>query len=402
MKRYSSDARIVVAGHVCLDIIPDMRHGGAPQAMLPGKLVNIGPATVATGGVVANVGVALRRLGQRVTLAGKVGDDLLGRAVLDVLSAQGRDLARGMIVARGESTSYTVVVSPGGADRCFLHSPGANDTFVPSDVPDSALAGACLLHFGYPPLMKRIYSDGGRRLASLLRRARGMGLATSLDVTNPDPQSESGRVDWAGLLLRVLPNVDIFAPSLEETLYMLDRPRLRRLASDKAPPDARLLGALGERLLNMGVAVAAIKLGRWGLYLRTADKGRLAAMGACAPRDIQNWAGREIISPCMRVKVVGTTGAGDCTVAGLLASLARGLGVEQSASMAVAVGACSVQQPDATSGVVSWTKVRRLMAGWKRARWPKLPPLWRPDEGGLYLGSCDQRALASASLRALR
>jgi len=35
--------------------------------------------------------------------------------------------------------------------------------------------------------------------------------------------------------------------------------------------------------------------------------------------------GREILAPCFEVDVAGTTGSGDCAVAGLLASLLRGL-----------------------------------------------------------------------------
>ena len=46
-------------------------------------------------------------------------------------------------------------------DRSFLHCPGANDTFGPEDIDVERLAGVSLFHFGYPPLMRRMYSDGG-------------------------------------------------------------------------------------------------------------------------------------------------------------------------------------------------------------------------------------------------
>jgi sugar/nucleoside kinase (ribokinase family) len=66
--------------------------------------------------------------------------------------------------------------------------------------------------------------------------------------------------------------------------------------------------------------------------------------------------------------VAGTTGAGDATIAGFLASVAKGLPAEEALTMAVAVGACCVEAPDATSGVRSWDETTaRVKAGWRRA-----------------------------------
>ena len=188
----------IVAGHLCLDIIPHLeeRHGHLHDWQ-PGQLINIGAATLATGGAVSNTGLALHRLGQSVRLVGKVGDDLLGRAVLDALREQGAELARDTIVARGESSSYTLVLSPPHLDRIFLHHPGCNDTFISTDVPDKIFAGAAHFHFGYPPLMKSIWQDGGRELENLLRRAKAHGLSTSLDMARVDAESDSGTSELA-------------------------------------------------------------------------------------------------------------------------------------------------------------------------------------------------------------
>jgi len=373
-----SEKPIVVAGHICLDIIPEMRGAGAVcrggGLLAPGSLTECGAATVATGGAVSNTGLALHRLGLPVRLVGKVGDDLFGRGVLDVLGRHGARLAAGMTVARGATTSYSLVVSPPGADRAFVHCPGANAGFTAADVPDRALAGAALLHFGYPTLMRRMYEKGGAESAKLLARAKRLGLTASLDMTLPDPASESGRADWRGFLARVLPSVDVFLPSIEEILFMLERPayeRLRRRAAGgNILPlvDAALLRRVSAELLRLGAAVVVLKLGDRGIYVRTtADWGRLVAMGAAAPRDPAGWLDRECAAPCFRVKVAGTNGAGDCTIAGFLAGLVRGLPAEGAARMAVAVGACSVEAPDAWSGVRPWGAVlRRMGSGWRQ------------------------------------
>jgi sugar/nucleoside kinase (ribokinase family) len=376
------DARIVTAGHICLDLIPELRSGLA-GALVPGALTAIGPMHTATGGAVANVGLALHRLGIPVRLMGKVGDDLIGGAIRDILRARSGDLADGMIVAPGEPSSYTVVINPPDADRIFLHCPGTNDTFAADDIDLDRLADARLFHFGYPPLMRRTYDDGGAGLAGLFRRVRATGVPTSLDMAAVDPASTAGSVDWPALLGRVLPHVDLFLPSLDETQFMLGR-------SDAAA-SAGLLDEIARRLLDLGAAVVGLKLGDEGLYLRTTpDAGRLETAGLA-----REWVSRELLAPCFEVDVAGATGAGDCTIAGLLAATVGGAGPEDAMTVAVGVGACSCEAPDATGGIPTWAELHeRIDAGWPRrtgslaagaAGWT------RSDERGVYVGPHDRK-----------
>lgn len=370
---------IVVAGHVCLDVIPAFPQADRAAGLVPGGLVEVGPPTFAAGGVVSNTGVALHRLGLAVRLVGKVGDDFFGEALLGLLRRHDAALAGGMVVAHGEHTSYTIVLSPPGVDRSFLHHTGANATFGAADVPADRLDGARFFHFGYPPLMPRLYRDGGAEMAALFGQARAKGLLTSLDMARPDPATEAGRVDWPAWLARVLPHVDLFAPSLDELLVMLRRP------ADAG--DAACCGELAAGLLGLGTAVVALKLGDRGLYLRTTpDAGRLPPWLPAA------WAGRELLAPCFAVEVAGTTGAGDCTVAGLLAALAFGAPPEEAVTLATAVGACSVERPDSTSGIPALASVRRRIAsGWPRRATPPLPEGWTWD-AGLALASGPARS----------
>lgn len=390
-------AEAIVAGHICLDIIPSLAAGGAglDQLLAPGKLVTAGPAVLSTGGAVSNTGIALHRLGVAVALMGKIGDDLFGRAVLELLRRQDAALADGMIVAAGEHTSYSVVISPPGVDRIFLHCSGANDTFCAADLKRDALKGARLFHFGYPPLMKRMYADEGAELADMMREVRRLGLASSLDMARPDPDSEAGRADWEAILTRTLPEVDVFMPSIEEILFMLNRPLHDRLVAAGGRLadgiDGRTLSELSERLISMGAAVVLLKLGEEGLYLRTADESRIRRMGKGGPTDVAQWAHRELLATCYRVEVAGTTGAGDCTIAGFLAGLLKGLSPESAMRSAVAVGACNVERKDAVSGVPSWETVQeRIRSGWpKYASRLKLPGWRYHDEAELWVGPND-------------
>lgn len=365
---------IVVAGHICLDMIPAFPKiaSSLDTLLVPGKLVEVGPAVIATGGAVANTGLALHRLGMPVRLIAKVGDDAFGRTVREMLRDAGAP-TEGLLIDPAAATSYSVVLSPAGYDRIFLHCPSANDRFGAADLRPEILAGASLLHFGYPSLMKYMYAGNGAELHALLLHAKEAGLTTSLDLALPDPQSPAGHADWISILKRVLPQVDVFVPSLDELVYMLNRPRsdAMRLATARDIPLGGLSVAevreVADHAIDMGAAMVLIKLGSDGVYLQsTHDMSRLQACGAAAP-DPMAWRDVSCYATCFEVGVAGTTGAGDCTIAGFLAALVRGLPPNDAVRMAVAVGAASVEEQDATSGVPPWDAlVSRMAANWKR------------------------------------
>ncbi|HEX7003721.1 MAG TPA: carbohydrate kinase family protein [Trueperaceae bacterium] len=373
---------IVVAGHLCLDLIPAIPAGAALD---PGKLVEVGTVSFATGGAVANVGLALSRLGLEPQLVSRIGDDPFGEILGSLLSAgshAGRT-TEGVRALPGESTSYSIVVNRPGADRTFLHHPGCNDIFSAADLEGEDIRSADLLYFGYPPLMQRIYEDGGESLAEVLAGFRRAGVTVALDMAMPDPAGRSGRVDWRSFLRIVLPNVDLFLPSYEEISYMLEPD------SPSPPPSLPHLSAVAARLLELGPAVVGLKLGDEGLYLRTAGTSRLFDAGRLSPP--ASWAHRELLSPNFRVVVRGTTGAGDATIAGLLTALAKGVEMPQAAAVASAVGACSVEGIDAVSGVLGWQEtLARMDRGWERVAAPPLQEEGWRMERGLLLGPYDK------------
>ena len=66
--------------------------------LTPGKLTQVGPSVLATGGTVSNTGLSLHRLGEATRLMGKIGDDAFGQAVKQIVSSFGAGLADGMVV----------------------------------------------------------------------------------------------------------------------------------------------------------------------------------------------------------------------------------------------------------------------------------------------------------------
>ncbi len=368
---------VTIAGHICLDVIPYLggENTGYAEMLVPGKLVEIGPAQFSTGGVVANTGIALHRLGWPVCLQGMVGDDAFGGQILQHLQGQGAELADHMIVAEGLSSSYTLVLSRPGLDRIFLHHPGVNDAFQAKDLKMEAISANTIFHFGYPPLMRNMYTGSGEELVCVYKKAKDAGAITSMDLALPDPDSDAGKADWRSILSNTLPYVDIFLPSLDEIHSMTGDGS--KQAKDFS---AEQLSELGDRLIDMGCALVVIKLGDQGLYFRsTRDSARLSVLHERMQEINAEWLGRELYQPCHQADVVGTTGAGDSTIAGFLAGVSAGLDPLACLEMAVGTGGTSVEAADASSGIPSWQKlIERMNAGWQHKERAEIFKNWRP------------------------
>ena len=303
-----------------------------------------------------------------------MGDDALGQMIAGFLGRMDPALAEHLVVSPGDASSYSLVLNPPGVDRCFMHCTGANDTFVASECPLDMATSGRVFHFGYPPLMRQIYSDEGVGLTALMEQIQNAGVLTSLDLAFPDPESDAGKVDWHQWLRCVLPNVDVFLPSFDEVLLMLDPTRYRDLVkkADGGNPAShasiQLVSDLAGQLAEMGPAIVGLKLGDEGLFLKTKNAAHCFANRSkwtTMPSD--GWADQELLAPCFEVTVGGTTGSGDCTAAGFLGALLKHHNAYESATRAVAVGAFNVESSDATSGIQPWSSVeQRLQADWSR------------------------------------
>jgi sugar/nucleoside kinase (ribokinase family) len=385
----------VVAGHICLDVIPSLEHlpaGQFERCFQPGHLISAGAAAFTTGGPVSNTGLALHRLGIPTKLIAKVGADPFGAMIRQLIRNIDPDLLAGIRTDQTEPTSYSIIVSPPGVDRIFLHCPGVNDVFRSADMDDQIVSQADLLHFGYPPIMRQMYLDQGSELVAIFERSKALGITTSLDMAFPDPSSDGGQADWYTILESTLPYVDIFTPSFEEILFMLHRDEYECLCREHSDVlDAltpEVLSRLGAELLSLGAKIVLLKLGYQGAYLRTAGEKHLRQLGRAIPSDVYSWADRELWSPCFQVDVIGTTGSGDATIAGFLSAFLREMTPADALNTAVAVGACNVEAADALSGLRTWEDtLARIRGGWKKHPSRVESPGWEWDgENDLWVG----------------
>ena len=376
---------VVVAGHICLDITPEFdgkNTGSLSDILRPGKLVEVGPPTISSGGTVSNTGLALRRLGLEVSLMGKCGNDPFGEILIDIIRNEAPGAERGMSIISDENTSYSVVIAVPGSDRIFLHCAGANHTFSSEDIDPDIAGRARVFHFGYPPIMRRMYENSGKELAAVLGGARQRGAVTSLDMSLPDPNSDSGRADWRSILSEALPHTCIFMPSIEELMFMLKKKRFDELSAQQGDftqwITADDLRELAGECIDMGADVVVIKCGALGAYLKSSGSPRRLEP---ITDSILQWENIEIFEPACTVNnIKSATGAGDNAIAGFLAAFIKGMAPEKCMQTLAIVGAHNLSSVSAVGGVRPWEEtLAELNANPPRITPPRrlhgIPPL---------------------------
>ncbi|SFN36440.1 carbohydrate kinase family protein [Mycetocola miduiensis] len=319
--------RVVIAGHICVDITPGLL---ATTRIEPGRLFEVGALAMSLGGCVANTGGDLADLGLPVRVHTAVGDDELG-SIVTRLIAQRPGMVGPPLVVSGANTSYSLVLEPPGVDRTFWHHTGANDRFDGTTVP---LENCDLMHLGYPPLLPGLLVDHGAPLVALLERARAAGVTTSIDLAVVDRDSATGHLDWDTILRRMASATDVLSPSLDDLTSAL---------GIDEPPGMALVSRLADQLIAWGAAVVMLSSGSGGLFLRTGSRERLAAGGSALSGLSELWADVRLEIPPVPVpEAVTTNGAGDAATAGLLYSIAAGVGPQEAGTIASACSAAVI------------------------------------------------------------
>lgn len=363
--------KIIVAGHISLDITPVFTGSDGKKLLKsfqPGKLLEVGKANVAGGGAVFNTGLGLHALGADVLLMANTGDDDFGRILKEKIRDRGCESC--ITVLPGEDTSYTIVLAPKGVDRLFLHNPGCNDTFGSEHVDFSKAAKAAHFHFGYPTLMKRFYENDGMELKELFCRIKQLGLTTSLDLAALDPDSEAARCRWDIILSSVLPYVDFFVPSIEELGFLLNRPLYEKWQEIADGDDIisilslqRDVEPIANQALLLGAKAVLLKCGAAGMFLKTASKQAFAA----GPDILKGWGDISYFqNSFLPDRILSATGAGDTSIAAFIKAMLVGRPPAECVKLAAATGASCVTAYDTVSGLLPFEKLEeKIINGWE-------------------------------------
>jgi sugar/nucleoside kinase (ribokinase family) len=290
MPEQSSERRydVITFGDTCVDLIVT-GDDVTPRFGQVEKLVD--DYMVEMGGSCCIFACQAAKLGLRVGILGRVGDDDFGHLVIRRLDECGVDTGH-MIVDPSLKTGLGIALCQGD-DRAILTYMGSLCALGPDDVSDEFLASARHLHHGSFFLHTHLLGH----MPDIFRRARTLGLTTSLD-TNWDPDER-----WNSTLADLFPLTDIFMPNDQEALHI-------------------------SRCSNLEDAVAWLRAR--GVPLVTIKRG---ADGARVYGEAE-------VHECRVTPATGgdSVGAGDSFDAGFLAGWLRGLPMQECLDIACICG----------------------------------------------------------------
>jgi sugar/nucleoside kinase (ribokinase family) len=258
------------------------------------------------GGCASNVAVDLAKLGHRVSVVGRVGNDSFGRFIRQSLDDAGV-LTEHLLETPNKDTSGTLVINSRGEDRRFIHSVGANGEFTGAELTPEIARSARVLYFGGYCLMDALDPE---IVATRFREARAAGITTLLDVVIPKPGEYWER------LAPILPHTDVFCPNGDES----------RVITGLSDPLEQ-----ARAFRKGGAATAIVTCGSEGAVL-VDDSGSFR-------------------SDSYRVEFVDGTGSGDAFVAGYIHGLLSNASTADCLRYGSALGASCVRATGATSGV---------------------------------------------------
>jgi len=365
MKRYDA----VIAGYTCVDLIPDFKKTQSVTSIsnffIPGKLIEIDGINFVLGGVVANTGLAMKKFNKKVFLNGLVGEDFIGKIAIEWLNKY--NLSDGMKTTNKAGTAFSIVIAPQGIDRIFLESPGCNQIFDAGYINFDGISQSRLFHFGYPPLLKQFYLNNGSQMLDMFSKVKKMGVVTSLDFSLPDPESESGKIEWPEIIQKILPYTDIFVPSMEEVLQIMQPREYAEILSSSVSADVinqvlvNTIREIGKRFIDSGVKILLIKAGQWGAYLLTGDVSSISEKGGLNLEKgkwnhCELWCNAYKADP---LKIKNSSGSGDTSVAAFLSAIIDGENPESAVKYAAMAGRNNLYCTNLYDDLSNWQEMTK-------------------------------------------
>ena len=270
-----------------------------------------------TGGDALNEGMIISRLGHKVALLSKVGDDAAGKFILDACERDRIDIS-GVVTDKTVETSINVGLVTEDGERTFVTNRNGSLWKLNADDLDlSCFKGARLLSLASifnSPLLD------GKVLVKIFKKAKEHGLIICADMIMPRLKETLNDIEDA------LSYVDYFFPNFDEA----------KLLTGKKDVEA-----IADVFLDYGVGNVVIKNGKKGCFLKNSTISR--SVGTY--RDI---------------KALDTIGAGDNFVSGFITAILDGKDLIECAKFANATASIAVQSVGATTGVKSRASVEKL------------------------------------------
>jgi fructokinase len=267
---------IICLGEVLIDVFPNE---------VGRRLTEVTSFQPKPGGAPANVAVAASRLGAKSAFIGKVGEDIFGHYLEDVLKAEGVD-TRGVRYDPEARTTLVFIAKPdeNTAEFVFYRNPGADILLRPDELDVALLQETHCLHFGSLSL---IVEPSGSATLAAVQIAREAGAIVSFDV------------NFRPTIWQSAPN------ALERVKAMISRVDLLKVNETELSILTGIedTGEAAASLVDLGPSLCVVTLGPNGSHYQTKYGGQTL--------------------PPFKVKTVDAVGCGDAFIAGLLYQLVK-------------------------------------------------------------------------------
>ena len=227
------------------------------------------------GGAPCNVLAMLNKLGKSTAFIGKVGHDIFGRQLREVVGKTGIDLS-GLVIDKDVNTTLAFVHTLDGGDRefSFYRNPGADMMLGVDDV-DFALVESCkIFHFGSLSMTNDICKEA---TVTAVGAAKAAGAIISFDPNLREPLWDS--LDHA----------------MDEIVYGIEQCDILKIS------DNEILWLTGKDDIDSAIAAMQERFSPQLMLVSLGKYGSIAISGDCRVQ-------RPTYSG---VKTIETTGAGD-------------------------------------------------------------------------------------------
>ncbi len=302
--------KIMVAGSALMDIYLMLeRHASIGESVIANGMRSV------PGGKGLNVAVAASKLGSHTHFVGKIAKDQFGSYIDEYLSKH--KISTHLAISKDEPTGMAVIAITNKAEVQIMIVYGANGSFEPSDLGSIKIDRGDVLigQMEIPYRTTERFFEMGRK-------------AGAINIFNMSPIRELSK--------RLVELTDILLVNEVELVHFSGH--------------ASAAGGAGkEEALEMMRAIRArddqIVVATMG------GRGAVALKG----RDVFEVKGR-------KVKVVDTTGAGDCFLAAFATQISKGSSLEHSLEYANAAASICVQRMGTSSAMPDASEVDKAMA----------------------------------------
>ncbi|MCJ7842969.1 ribokinase [Lederbergia sp. NSJ-179] len=306
----NNHVEIVVYGSLNMDFV-------AFVSKLPrkGETLSANEFMMVPGGKAANQAVAASRLGIKVGMVGKVGNDYLGEELISNINQEGV-LTTNVQKDRASSTGVAMIgVAPNG-DNMIITSKGANKSLTINDINESK---------------------------EMLRESRAVVLQLEMDKSVAEYIIRKAKQHHKYIVLNLAPIVPIDPKVLSMVnLLIVNETEATELTGIAVETIDSTIEAAKE-LNRRGIESVVVTLGANGALLSTVDS-------------VQHFQPPQ-------VNVVDSTAAGDCFVAAVTAFWVKNGDLKEAVEHAVKISALSVTKKGAQSSLPTIQEYEKFLQG---------------------------------------